>query len=110
MKTSKSTPKTSHAISTRLPTEARHRLVAEAARRGLSVSDLVRALLLQSLSEESELGRLRLEVATLKSTMHGLRDDLAVAVKAILVTAGRGHPVTPEEAEAWVESNMKAAG
>jgi len=110
MKNTKTPPKTSPSVSTRLPADARARLIDEASKRGLSISDFVRAILLERLDDESELSRLRMKVSTLESSLLGLREDLAVAVKALLVTAGSGQSVTPEEAEAWVEANMKAVG
>ncbi|MCB0331265.1 MAG: hypothetical protein KDD70_16460, partial [Bdellovibrionales bacterium] len=69
-----------------------------------------RKVVLESLDDETELARLRMRVASLEDAVLGLREDLAVAVKALLVTKGAQQVVTPDEAEAWVSSNMRSVG
>ena len=95
-------------ISFRLDSEARKRMDNRAKLLGVKPSDFARNLVLESLDDESELAKLRMKVGSLEDSVLGLRDDLAVAIKALLVTKGSEQIVTPDQAEAWVNSNMKS--
>lgn len=97
-------------ISFRLDAESRKRIDQRAERLGVKASDLARKVVLESLDDETELARLRMKVASLEDAVSGLREDLAVAVKALLVTKGAEPIVTPDQAEAWVNTNMRSVG
>ena len=97
-------------ISFRLDAESRKQIDARAERLGVKAGELARKVVLESLDDETELARLRMRVASLEDAVLGLREDLAVAVKALLVTKGAQQVVTPDEAEAWVSSNMRSVG
>ena len=93
-------------VSFRLDAEAKNSIEKRSKVAGVSVSEFARKVVLEALSEESELARLRLKVGSLEQDLKGLREDLAVAVKALLVTIGSEQKITAEQAEAWVSSNM----
>jgi predicted DNA-binding protein len=94
-------------ISFRLDSESRKRVDNKAKLLGVKTSDFARNLVLESLNDESELAKLRMKVSLLEEAVLGFRDDLAVAIKALLITKGSEKIVTPDQAEAWVNSNMK---
>lgn len=93
-------------VSFRLDPESKTQIEKRAKLSGTSVSEFARKVVLEALSEESELARLRLKVGSLEQDLKGLREDLAVAVKAILVSIGSEQKITAEQAETWVSSNM----
>lgn len=97
-------------ISFRLDPEHRKRIDERAERLGVRASDFARKVVLDSLDDESELAKLRMKVTSLEDAVLGLREDFAVAVKALLVTKGSEQVVTPDQAEAWVSSNMRSVG
>lgn len=97
-------------ISFRLDLEGRKRIDERAERLGVRASDFARKVVLDSLDDESELAQLKMKVASLEDAVFGLREDLAVAVKALLVTKGSEQVVTPDQAEAWVNTNMRSVG
>ena len=100
----------SRPISFRLDPDSRDKVDEKAANLGIRVSDYARKVMLSSLDEESELAKLQMRLTALEDTVSGLREDLAVAVKALLVTAGSNAAVSPEQAETWVNSNMRNVG
>ena len=100
----------SRPISVRLDPDNRERVDKKAANLGMRVSDYARKVMLSSLDEESELAKLQMRLTALEDTVSGLREDLAVAVKALLVTSGSDAMVSPEQAETWVNSNMRCVG
>lgn len=74
---------------------------------GTTLSDYARRILREAVLEESELSRLRFSVtATQRETLR-LRQDLANAVEAILVSMASGDPLTPEQAKAWVNLRLR---
>ena len=93
-------------VSFRLDAESKTQIEKRAKLTGVKVSEFARKVVLDALNEESELARLKMKVGSLDQDIKGLREDLAVAVKALLVTKGSGQVVTAEQAEAWVNSNM----
>lgn len=97
-------------ISFRLDSESRGKLEQKAEKLGVRVGELARKVVIQSLDEESELARLKMRIASLEETISGFREDLAVAVKALLVTKGAEQVVTPDQAESWVSENMRSVG
>lgn len=97
-------------ISFRLDAESRKQIDTRAERLGIKASELARKVVLDSLNDETELAQLRMKVSSLEDAVLGLREDLAVAVKALLVTKGAEQVVTPDQAEAWVNSNMRSVG
>lgn len=57
--------------------------------------------------EEQRLNTLTFELASLKDEIKELRQDLSVAIKALLITKGAAPVTTSEQAEAWVKANLK---
>ena len=70
-----------------------------------SPHDLARQYVLEALAQEEERSALRQEVSRLGAEIESLRVDLALAVKALLVSAGK---VNPEIADAWIGENLKS--
>jgi uncharacterized protein YyaL (SSP411 family) len=93
-------------LSFRLDPITREQLDDLAEKAGVSPSEFARNLLAEALSEHSELATLRMKLTSVEVEVKALREDLAVAVKALLVLQGSGHKVTAEQAEEWVEANM----
>ena len=71
-----------------------------------SVSLYAKNLLAKALDQDSELARLRDQVETLADTLDELREDLRNAIKALLVAASSGQPVTVAQAEEWATINF----
>ena len=87
--------------------EARHQsLVRRAAELGVSCHELARYHVVQLLSEAEDRAVLRADVIALQTEVAELRVDLAFAVEALLVSAGK---VAPDEARAWVKENLKCS-
>jgi len=70
---------------------------------GLSPHALARDYVLEVLHAPEERAVLREAVTALHSELGALREDLALAVEALLVSGGR---VPPAEARQWVEQNF----
>lgn len=91
--------------------ERHYTMLAErAAAAGQSVGEFSRQLAIEGLlgvqvtaTLEQSMKEALGEVRTLRSGIRDLRDDFAVGLKAMLVTAGK---VPPEDADAWIESNL----
>jgi hypothetical protein len=101
MQTTMSTPTTP--VSFRLDAHYLDRLKEEAAKYGMSPGEFARRLVLDAL-ERSEEQRTADEIVELRREVGHLRVDVALAVTAILVGAGK---VSPEDARAWVKENLR---
>lgn len=75
----------------------------------LTAGEYAREILLNRHENKEDEGRLALEVACLKDEIKELRRDLAVAVKALLITKGGQAIVTPEQADQWVKQYLSNA-
>jgi len=94
-------------LTVRLTLEDRKTLDQKASRLGVTPTELARRLLSNALDEENELAQIRMRVSALETTVSSLREDLAVAVQALLITKGAAPITTSEQAEAWVTANLK---
>lgn len=99
--------KTTKIISFRMPAPDFAALTVEAERRNLSANELAREIVFHRQKEEQRLNTLTFELASLKDEIKELRQDLSVAIKALLITKGATPVTTSEEAEAWVKANLK---
>lgn len=72
----------------------------------MGTSELARKLLADSLSDESELVKMDMRLASAEKQIRGLREDLSVAVQALLVVQSSGQKVTPDQAQEWVKANL----
>jgi hypothetical protein len=94
-------------LTVRLTLEDRKTLDQKASRLGTTPTELSRRLLSNALDEENELAQIRMRMTALESSVSALREDLAVAVQALLITKGAAPITTSEQAEAWVTANLK---
>lgn len=96
-------------VSFRLSASAHSRLSKEARLQEdpLSPNEFARELVLSRHQNEGDQNSLAMEVACLKDEVQELRKDLAVAIRALLVTKGGQSVVTPEQADQWVKKNLK---
>jgi polyhydroxyalkanoate synthesis regulator phasin len=90
-------------VSFRLDAHYLERLKQEASKYGMSTGEFARRLVLDVL-ERSEEQRTADEIVGLRRDVVELRVDIAVAVTALLVHAGK---VSHEEAEAWVRETLR---
>ena len=90
-------------IGFRLDEASRRILAQRAAQLGVSPHALARHYVLEQLGEAEDREMLREEVTALRSELTALRADLALAVEALLVSAGK---VPPAEAQTWVSQNL----
>ena len=87
--------------------EASRRILAQRADQlGVSPHALARQYVLELLGEAEDREMLREEVTALRSELTVLRTDLALAVEALLVSAGK---VPAAEARKWVEESFQPA-
>ncbi len=91
-------------VSFRLDAHYLERLKKQASKFGMSPGEYTRRLVLDTL-EESDRRRLDEGVNALQKELGQLRSDLANAVLALLVGAGK---VGKEEARAWVQANLRS--
>jgi len=94
-------------ISFRIPATDFASLNVEAERRGMSPNELAREAVSLRHEEEQRINSLTFELASLKDEIKELRQDLSVAIKALLITKGATPITTSEQAEAWVKANLK---
>ncbi|MBI5386439.1 MAG: hypothetical protein HZA90_17345 [Verrucomicrobia bacterium] len=90
-------------IGFRLDPASRRALTQRAQQFGVSAHELARCYVLERLREAEERAMLREAVTAAHSELGALRVDLALAVEALLVSAGK---VPPAEAQKWVEENF----
>ena len=95
-------------VSFRLDTESKLLIEKRAEQGGLKVSEFARKVVLDALNEESELAQLKMQMASTRQELKAIREDLAVAVKALLVTSSSEETVTPKDAQRWVDMNMNS--
>jgi len=95
-------------VSFRLDTASKLLIEKRAEQGGLKVSEFARKVVLDALNEESELAKLRMQISSFKQELEAIREDLALAVKALLVTSSSKESVSPEDAQRWVEMNMNS--
>jgi len=95
-------------VSFRLDAESKIQIEKRAELKGVRVSEFAREVVLEALNDESELAKLRMQISTFRQELSAIREDLAVAVKALLVTSSSKETVTPEDAQRWVEMNMNS--
>jgi plasmid stability protein len=79
-------------------------LDARAAKAGLSVHEQARHCVLEVLQEKEDRAALREAFLHLQGLIKTLREDVATATKALLMSAGK---VSPQEAHAWVTENFR---
>jgi hypothetical protein len=96
-------PSGTRPVSFRLDEQYLERLKKEAARYGISAGDYARRIVLDTL-EDTERHKTQDELRELKRQIAELRNDVATAVMALLVGAGK---VDMDEARAWVSANLK---
>jgi hypothetical protein len=90
-------------IGFRLDAEARDALNGRAAVLNMSVHELSRRYVIESLAEPEERAALSLAVEDLRKEIGVLRQDISDATLALLVCAGHQ---TEETARAWVNENL----
>ena len=90
-------------IGFRLAKAQRQALLRRAAELGVSHHELARHYVLEALGEAEDRVLLREDLAVLQNEVNTLRADLALAVEALLVSAGK---VPRAEARAWVQQNL----
>lgn len=95
-------PAESKPIIFRLSTTFADQLAQEAAKRKLSPNRYARQVVVDALNQ-TEATKGRQELAELRATVEGLREDLATAVTALLVRAGKAGV---EEAKEWVKKTL----
>ena len=93
-------------IGFRLDDTSRRVLDARADQLGISAHALARQYVVEQLGEAEDREMLRAEVTALRSELTVLRTDLALAVEALLVSAGK---VPAAEARKWVEESFHPA-
>ena len=74
-------------VSFRLDAESKIQIEKRAELKGVRVSEFAREVVLEALNDESELAKLRMQISTFRQELSAIREDLAVAVKALLVTS-----------------------
>ena len=96
-------------VSFRVPVAEHARLTREASLQedSKSVPDYARTIVMARHEKETDEGSLAMEVACLKDEIRELREDLSVAIKALLITKGSQSIVTAEQADQWVKQNLK---
>ena len=94
---------TTPTVSFRLPQNLFDRLEEEAKCQGRGVHEHARKLITDVL-EDAQREQLQDQVRELGAGLIALREDLAVAIEAVLVGAGR---VGRDEARAWVSDNLR---
>ena len=90
-------------VSFRLDEASRLVLGQRAAALDVSVHELARRYLIEVLQEAEERVALREAVVALHKEVSGSREDIALAVEALLTSAGK---VSDHEAHAWVEEHF----
>ena len=93
-------------IGFRLDDTARRILAQRADQLGSSAHALARHYVVEQLGEAEDREMLRAEVTALRGELTVLRTDLALAVEALLVSAGK---VPAAEARKWVEESFQPA-
>ena len=96
-------PDQAGSIAFRLDGGSRRVLMQRASELAVSPHVLARHYVLELLGEAEERAALREAVLELQTQVNQLRADLALAVEALLVSAGQ---VPPSEARQWVEQNL----
>ena len=97
-------PEASATVGFRLD-EASYRVLAErAARLGVSVHALARNYVFEMLQSTEERTVLRDALLGLQQKVERIQGDVATATEALLITAAK---IKPEEAQAWVNENLK---
>lgn len=79
-------------------------IVARAKRMGVSRHEVAREYIRQLLSEPEDRTEINRCVATMQKTIKELRIDFALAIEAILASAGK---VDAKQAHAWVIENLR---
>ena len=90
-------------IAFRLEEDLREVLVSRAEELGVSPHLLARHYVTEQLYEAEDRSAARESLTTLQTDLRELRADLALAVEALLVSAGK---VPPAEAQTWVSQNL----
>ena len=87
----------------RLEPDEAELLSERAARLGVSPHELARHYVVEALVASEELAAIGTAVNALLQEMHGLRQDLALSVEALLASAGE---VSEKQARAWVQASL----
>jgi len=87
----------------RLEPDEAELLSERAARLGVSPHELARHYVVEALVASEELAAIGTAVNALLQEMHGLRQDLALSVEALLASAGE---VSEKQAHTWVEASL----
>ena len=87
----------------RLEPDEAELLSERAARLGVSPHELARHYVVEALVASEELAAIGTAVNALLQEMHGLRQDLALSVEALLASAGE---VSEKQAHSWVEASL----
>jgi hypothetical protein len=95
-----------NSISFRLDEESAKVLSMRANKLGVSRHELARHYVCEILQEAEERAVLRLAMDSIRIGLEETREDLALAVEAILTSAGK---VDPREARAWISKHLKSA-
>lgn len=90
-------------VSFRLDEQYLDRLKKESSKYGMSAGDYARRVVLDAL-EDTEQRKVQDELRDVKRELAELRDDIATAVFALLVGAGK---IEKGEARDWVSANLK---
>jgi len=96
-------PPASSTVGFRLDAESRRILDARAKLHECSSGHLARQYVLEGLMAQQEREALHAVITSLQNEVVSLREDLKIAVKALLVSAGK---VDPQLAETWAENNL----
>jgi len=91
------------AIGFRLEPEQARLLAERAGRLGVSPHELARYYVVESLLASEELAAVGNAVGALHQQVQRLKQDLALAVEALLASAGQ---VSEKQARAWVEASL----
>jgi Ribbon-helix-helix protein, copG family len=91
-------------IGFRLDEASAKQIVARAKRMGVSRHEVAREYIRQMLSEPEDRTEMNRCIALMQKTIKELRIDFALAIEAILVSAGK---VDAKQARAWINENLR---
>lgn len=91
-------------IGFRLDVDSLRLLTEKAARSNVSVHELARTYVLEMLHMSEQIDRVGFAITNVWDDLYELREDLALSVQTLLVSAGK---INRAEAEAWVDNNLK---
>ena len=100
-------PQPARNITFRLAVSEFYELSDEAKKTGQSPHEYARMVVRNRHEDDGSQGELAMKVDLLQQEVEELRKDLAVAVRALLITKGNERVTTVEEADRWVKANLK---